>query len=573
MTVIIGMVLLVLVATTAAVSVGGMRKSSTDANWSAAMAAAYAGVEDYQSRLSNDNTYIRYGNPAAPYTIEMGSTKSVVMPPTDNPAFGVGETGPWQHVAGSSGSASYRYEVDNSDYSASGAIRIRATGRVGDSIRSLAVNVKQQGFIDFLYFTDYEMTDPIQVKGSKCAPQYAWESSSNKHPTECQSIDFAKADEINGPAHSNDTMSACGSTFNGQLTTASTRKPLVKTASGCDAPIFAVTGFPKTTKTLPMPQTNQDLKKEYRTDLTLTTVPRPGCLYTGPTVITFNSGGTMTVKSPFTKMTRIGNAAATVGSKPAECGSVGTGANQLGSATGATIAVIEQNLIYVQDIPTGSTDVNRHVGSSPANFTCLDKTEQWRIGSASSPTAVFPRANESVPYASPPHYGCAKGDVYVSGTVHGQVTVAADSYVYITGDLLRQDADEDILGLIGLNAIWVWNPVNSSGNNLLPAGNRTIEAAILSVAHTFMVQNYNRGSKIGDLIVTGAIAQKYRGTVATTSTDSKKTIVTGYKKDYNYDDRFRHLAPPKFLSPVSTTYGVSELVEVRKGFDADGDEP
>jgi hypothetical protein len=30
------------------------------------------------------------------------------------------------------------------------------------------------------------------------------------------------------------------------------------------------------------------------------------------------------------------------------------------------------------------------------------------------------------------------------------------------------------------------------------------------------------------------------------------------------------MAPPKFLSPVSTTYGVSEIVEVKTAFKADG---
>jgi hypothetical protein len=506
--------------------------------------------------------------------VQSGSAASVVMPPANNPAFEVGKTGKWASVEGSNGTATYRYEVDNSAYAASGAIRIRATGRVGESVRSLVVNVKQQGFIDFLYFTDYEMIDPIQISDSKCEPQYAWVKSTNQHPGECTDIDFAAADELNGPVHSNDSISACGSKFNGQVTTSSTRKPLVKTPSGCTAATFAVAGFPKTTKTLPMPQTNQDLKKEYRTDLTTTTVPRPGCLYTGPTVITFKADGTMNVKSPFTKMTRIGNANATVGSSPDECGKVGTGSNQLGSTAGATFPVIEQNLIYVQDIPVSTSDVNRTNGVTPTNFTCTNTKNSagWRIGSASSPTAAYPAANEAVPYASPAHYGCTKGDVYISGTVHGQVTVAADNYVYVTDNVKRQDSVTDVLGLIGLNAIWVWNPMSTSGGNLLPAADRTIEAAMLSVAHTFMVQNYNKGTKRGDLIVTGAIAQKYRGTVAS-ATNGGKTITSGYAKEYNYDDRFGHLAPPKFLSPVSTTYGVSELVEVRGGFNPDGSKP
>jgi hypothetical protein len=71
-----------------------------------------------------------------------------------------------------------------------------------------------------------------------------------------------------------------------------------------------------------------------------------------------------------------------------------------------------------------------------------------------------------------------------------------------------------MLGLVGNNAVWVWNPVRctaacgtattiSSGSsatyaNLL-ADNRTIQAAILSVAHTFQAQNYSvAGSRHAD---------------------------------------------------------------------------
>ena len=37
-----------------------------------------------------------------------------------------------------------------------------------------------------------------------------------------------------------------------------------------------------------------------------------------------------------------------------------------------------------------------------------------------------------------------------------------------------------------------------------------------------------------------------------------------------YDQRYRNIAPPKFLVPPSTTYGVSVQVEVGKAFNADG---
>ena len=43
-----------------------------------------------------------------------------------------------------------------------------------------------------------------------------------------------------------------------------------------------------------------------------------------------------------------------------------------------------------------------------------------------------------------------------------------------------------------------------------------IEAAMLAINHSFIVDNYNCGAKLGTLTVKGAIAQKYRGAVGTT---------------------------------------------------------
>ena len=180
--------------------------------------------------------------------------------------------------------------------------------------------------------------------------------------------------------------------------------------------------------------------------------------------------------------------------------------------------------------------------------------------------------------------------------MHGQVTIAADHYVWITGNLSYADPASDILGLVGNNAVWVWNPygttkvtkggscrsncTSTTSGSLLPTAadpdasysggtsGRTIDAAILSVQHTFQVQNYEQGSSRGYLTVTGAIAQQFRGTVGTVS--SSGGIATGYAKDYSYDTRFINIAPPKFLQAVSTTYGISQTADVPSAFNADG---
>ncbi|WXF91082.1 hypothetical protein WDV91_17710 [Curtobacterium flaccumfaciens pv. flaccumfaciens] len=91
----------------------------------------------------------------------------------------------------------------------------------------------------------------------------------------------------------------------------------------------------------------------------------------------------------------------------------------------------------------------------------------------------------------------------------------------------------------------------------------TVSAAIASNAGTFWNQNYDIGSKLGTLKVIGSIAQNWRGAVATTGN-------TGFSKNYVYDQRLLTTAPPKFLQPVSTSYGVTTQVEVQAAYTAGG---
>ncbi|MFF1878187.1 hypothetical protein [Leifsonia sp. NPDC058230] len=583
----IGAVMILLVTSVTSVAISGITKATNDQDWAGAISAAYAGIGDYQSRLANDYSYVQYGNPAALFGKDVPGN-SVTLPPTAfaNPAFGVGPTGTWASIAGSNDTvgganrAFYRYEVDNSKYSSTGILRLRSTGKVGNVTRTIVADLKQQGFIDFLYFTDYEMLDPDINSSTGCTVAHAWELSSAR-PSNCV-IQFVKADEIKGPLHSNDTLDICGGKFDQTVTSSNTtlKNGVRYTTIGC-SPTYTPTdgvGAPLSVgyaKPIGMPATNSKMIQETRTDLPQT-VQRPGCLYTGPTTIKFNSDGTMTVRSPWTKKTQIVGDPPTGGSAPADCGTPGdpnkslsANANTLSGANGQTITItnkiLDHNLVYVQGVvKTVSTDPNYWASNkSPNNnsFKCVGQTS-----TDAGNGLDFPRTNEDVPNdtAMGKSYDCQAGDVFVQGTVDAAITVAASHYVYVTGDLVREDPQDDILGLVGTGAVWVWNPVDSSGKSLLNNNGRKIEAAILSVAHAFQVQNYTTGGYRGQLQVTGAIAQKFRGTVGTGNG------TTGYTKQYVYDPRLRNIAPPKFLSPVSTTYGVNVLVEVKTAFSPDG---
>lgn len=556
----IGLLMLILVATSLTVAANGLRKTDTDQDWNGALDAAFAGVEEYQSRLASDVSYYKYGNPAALFSKTPISSSTVTLPTgsATNPAFGTGVSGTWATVPGSSPVASFRYEVDNSKYPLTGGIRLRSTGRVGTVTRTIVADLKQSGFIDFLYFTDFEVQDP-ELTGKTYCNVHIWEGRS----TNCDTIQFASVDTIEGPVHSNDTLTICGTTFKGRVTSSNPNTPIAIKPNGCSAGNYAVGTGPVYQSEITMPPTNAELKKETRNDLTASEVPIPGCLYTGPTVVTFTSNGKMNVKSPWTIKTNI-SAVAADSTAPSKCGTPGTGTGALGSSTGATIDVLASNVIYVQNVPTVTTDPN-YRASNPSGFSCTNSNQGW-----TSSAAKYPVNNEITPSgssAAKPAYGCKNGDLFVAGVFKGALTAAAENYIYVTGNLTYADDATDILGLVGNGAVWVWNPMKTTNGNtrpLLTDSERTIEAAILSVAHTFQVQNFNQGATSrGTLTINGSIAQAFRGPVGLTSG-------VGYAKNYKYDTRLAFMAPPKFLSPVSSAYGVTQFASVPSAYTAAG---
>lgn len=605
--------MLILITAALSFSLSGVKTAHNDSDSTAALAAAYAGIDEYSSRLSNDSRYQGYGNPDSPFTIATGSEDTVALPPAaeENPAFGIGATGTWATIAGSDGRASFRYEVDNSHYSGTGTLRVRSTGRVGDETQSIVADLKQTGFIDFLYFSEHEIGDP-DIFDTRCGDDGKrpsdWAAvksgSTVKHGSYCTEIQFGEHDILDGKVHSNDILRICGATFKRPVTTATkitSPQYVYPSTCGKTATFLSSTNsggvIPRAAE-MNMPPTNGEMQKEARVDLD---IARPGCMYTGPTQITFLSSGKVNVVSPWTKVTQPSLTVGIPNGAGAECGDIG----ELQTSAGSTFTPPGQNLLYVQGVPKDLADPNYSqpsewvpaqctawnwwgnctrttpgywtAGDTPVGFTCNDSgsaSEGWTFRQSSSTTLRYPLQNERTPEessSSSPSYGCVTGDAYIKGTVSGQITVASANFVYITGDLLYNDTAVDVLGIVGNNAVWVWNPMSSTYNSgygcsssrcAMTPKNRTINGAILSVKHTFQVQNYAIGGDRGVLTVNGAIAQKFRGTVGQGT--------NGYDKSYNYDARLFAISPPKFLLPTSTTYGVTKYALVQTAFSADG---
>jgi hypothetical protein len=137
------------------------------------------------------------------------------------------------------------------------------------------------------------------------------------------------------------------------------------------------------------------------------------------------------------------------------------------------------------------------------------------------------------------------------------MTIASQADILITGDVIG--SNDAVLGLIANNFVRVRHAVTRSGNNCSNAADvlQTVRigAAMLTLAHSFIVDNYNCGNRLGTLAIEGAVAQKFRGVVGTFNTGTGQSV-TGYTKDYEYDDRLKYRSPPYFLDPVSAAWRV-----------------
>lgn len=85
------------------------------------------------------------------------------------------------------------------------------------------------------------------------------------------------------------------------------------------------------------------------------------------------------------------------------------------------------------------------------------------------------------------------------------------------------------------------------------------DAAILALNHSFGYEDYTRGLK-GTLTIKGSIAQRYRGPVGTFSGGTR---VSGYAKNYWYDERMLYQEPPHFIEPLNAGFEVLDWEQLK----------
>lgn len=542
--------------------------------WYQAFAAAQAGIDDYLARLNENDNYwqtVDCDNEA----LEGATTR------TNSCGWNASTEPGWLDVPGST-NAEFHYDVDVTSTHVDGTVDLVATGRVDEageySTRSLQVTLRRGGFGEFLYYTVYETKDPADYSNptamADCAT-YAWAVPSRR--SACQTIAFSGDDVINGPMHTNDTMllrdnsSRQGTHFKGTVTTS---RPACRDANGPSQAYKCYTFdtyssvHPRFDKGIAyreeveIPESIGDLRKYVTPGLD----PEPplGCLYTGPTRIQFipqpgTGPATMRVWSRWSK-------------------SLNPGCGNPNSSWPQVVNVPQNNLIMVQDVPAQQLEPS--AGACRARS--IDATGTWSANptGTSATNGSLPQSGDFNQRSSNPDANCRYGTVYLDGTLKGRVTISADNNIVVVGNVTYQGGQNgtDALGLVSSNSVQIYHPVTTvctredrddnciawgPGSNMSrPSSlggttfrNPVLQAAILTLQHSFEVQEYDVGSGLGDLTIYGTIAQRFRGAVGTSGG-------TGYDKDYNYDSRLRYAPPPYFLDPVRSSWGMKTFGEV-----------
>jgi hypothetical protein len=509
-----------------------------DENWQAALAAAQAGVDDYLAKLNRTDAYaltvdcanVALKGPKAEAN-SCGWNSGTAPGWVDVQA--VGEDAEGKPITSTAGK--FHYDVNTANFWKDGSVWVESTGKVRGVSRTIQVRVARGGSTDFLYYTDFEDADPqnlvayppgdsksLSTGGAKydeCGrsgaskAEYWWDTDDHKRRDDrnCVEIQFAGKDVLDGDVHFNDSplMSSSGGTRPRFLKGYEVADPNCTEAAGrpdasgigkdvgdgkCWRSTSSVNPYVGTAGarpalTLYLPD-NSDKFATY-----------PGCNYYGDTRIRFNSNGTMTV---WNTMSSGKNLKGPGSPGTLNCGDASQfipATGQKYPASGQTVPVPDDLIIYVQastsgsaacvpgqivngtmsgstssdQIPKGTgatfqgvTDIS-YYNPSTSTFTT---TKKWKRGSSSwaldSSFTPNPTYSTEVPSGDihPQTFDCGLGNAYIEGTVRGRVTIAAQNNVIVTSDLGINSTSTgntaigpDMVGLVAANSVVVYHPV------------------------------------------------------------------------------------------------------------------
>jgi len=462
--------------------------SHVDATQKQAYYAALAGIQEYEYKLqANPNYWQTCEGPSS--TVPEESTEHYevsVLPASSSPeGAACSVANPFNTVIESKGTLANTF-------------RVKATGYAGTEKRSLVATFKVNGFLNYIYFTNFETLDPQlygeETLANNCKEKYysQWNGK-----FECQNIEFTTGDSVNGPMHTNDAADVGGAATFGR----EGHNPADSVEiNGGTYPTAGCGGSAKY-YTATKCYTKGPVLVAPAEDTSLATYTESANKYYGVTHLALN-GAANTITVTYFKG---------------------------GVEKKETVAWPKNGLIYVQPSKEAACTYNyEYANSDNAAETSEEK-------------------------------GC--GNVYVHGTYSKSLTVAGYNDLIIDGELYPTSVEGKLgsepsgtatLGLIASKYVRIYHPCSGGTNGGGSLSNPWIYAAILSTAHSFIVDNFNCGATLGKLHIFGAIAQNYRGAVGTGGGGGG----TGYIKDYKYDGRLATDEPPYFLQPLKAGWKV-----------------
>lgn len=381
--------------------------------------------------------------------------------------------------------------------------RIESIGYAGGDKHSLISTFHVIGFLNYVYFTQYEVEDPSLDGDSvtQCEKYYA---ERNKTGAKCQTILFGNEDSVNGPMHTDD---AANVSCTKELSFGREKHTDAVEINGGTWPECSKSSEPTYNDPEKKPTKGAELIAP-QSDTSLLAYVEEENKFTGVTHLVLN-GTTKEIAAKY---------------YVEESG--------VEKEVKKTIKWPKNGLIYVQQ-----------------GKNCSYPFEPTKADTSSE-------EQEEI--------NC--GTVYVSGTYSQPLTIAAQNNLIINGNITPTSISKlgeapsgtTTLGLIATEYVRIYHPCGSKGNETGSMENPWIYAAILSTSHSFLVDNYGCGKHLEELNIYGAIAQKFRGPVGTESG-------TGYAKDYIYDERLATDEPPYFLSPLNAGWQIERETAPSEG--------
>ncbi|MDR1188755.1 MAG: hypothetical protein LBK95_15125 [Bifidobacteriaceae bacterium] len=555
-----------------------------------ALAAAEAGIADLLTELRIDPEY--FETIAATKDTDAGYCRKDATggPEAEGDVFAglcgwdAAEAVGWQQLGGAEGGSrqEYHYAVTEAPGTTQ-YLQVVSTGRSRDVYRSVRASIARETAQQWVYFKNYGISDPndpvvygkTTIYGDNMTSvicgggwakgvniPYDWEVypyvptsgvkreyiDASLNPKGC-SQGYATADNpYDGPVHANDTIYGWDAVFTGVEGGFTTAYPECKKAVPDNPATWQ--NCVKGTATFPngiAPQWRERLDLASVGNAKLTSVNGLGCRYTGPTRIRLE-GDRMTVWSRQTQAS----------DERQDCGTV----EALRSTEGALVPLPEAGFVFVDAAPEVAP-VEIAAGAIGGGLPLGD------CDPAVPPTTATATCQGEIAMSAKDKRD-GLGNVWVEGHMTGgNLTIAADRTIVITGDLTTDNDEADLLGLLAGDAIEIFSPVmqtvraaksdsglvwdtaNAEATTWAPGWNfpsthvLNIEAALYAASSALRVQNSNVRGLQGTMKIVGSLAENFGG--ITSSFDSKTGIAhSGYLQELSYNKRLKSARPLLF---------------------------